>query len=205
MPNPSFDKDELIDIGKWNKVAELIDAGYRAGALSILLRLAMDGCSPAFAAIAEIYEHGGGGVATDIDEAIKWYVRAIEARDDSVAYISLGRLYLEHGQNDEDYLKAHDYFLAIANDADPYSMGAFYGLGQLYELGLGVAKNAETALNYYQLAWEMGHALALRNIARITIKQNRCKGLAIWLKACYQIARVLYGSDQAIDPRLNIY
>lgn len=194
-----FDKEISGHDEKWKEAVEMFRTGDRAGALFVFQRLAKEGCSPALVEVGNIYEQGGGGVAKDMDKAIEWYSRSVGVLDDPKAHLGLGRIYLQRGKND-DFFNAYHHFLLLEASRE---MGAFYGLGIIHELGLGVARDADSAIRYYQHACQLGHVLAMRNLARIMIKRRPLKGVVMWLKSCWKIWRLVTKNPN--DPRLSIY
>jgi len=175
-------------------------SGDRVGSLFIFQRLAKEGCSPALVEIGNIYEQGGGGVEKDIATAIKWYQRSVEVIDDPKAHLGLGRLYLQYGKTDGDYSNAL-YHLSLLENTE--EMGAFFGLGIIHELGLGIARDTNAAIRYYQRACELGHVLAEKNLSRIMIKSGHFLGIIAWLKSCWKIARIVFKNPN--DRRLSLF
>ena len=185
---------------RWLDAVKTFREGDRAGALFLFKRLAYEGCAPALIEVGNIYELGGRGVQKDYEEAKKWYIRAVEIIDDASAHLGLGRLYLKTGDSPNDFYNAH-YHLDLLVDHNNH-MGALYGLGLIYELGLGVDQDYSKAEGNYQQAIEQGHILAMKNLARIRLKESFSRGMTLWLKACIQILKV--GYKNPYDPRLGI-
>ncbi|MCB1662202.1 MAG: tetratricopeptide repeat protein [Pseudomonadales bacterium] len=185
---------------KWHEAVGMFRSGDRAGALFLFQRLAKEGCSPALVEIGNIYEQGGGGIERDVDKAIEWYSRSVKVLDDPKAHLGLGRLYLQCGKTDDDYFNAYHHFSLLESTQE---MGAFYGLGVIHDLGLGVSRDTVVAVRYYQQACQLGHVLAARNLARITLKSNPFKGIVLWLISCWKIWRLALKNPS--DPRLSIY
>lgn len=83
--------------------------------------------------------------------ALYYYERA-RARGSKKATNGIGNIYWEGSKTlKPDYKKAFDYF----TESLPYEWG-YYGLGELYERGLGVEANPQKALEYYKKAQEKG-------------------------------------------------
>ena len=192
VDNPAHDEP-------WENAVGVFRKGDKAGALFLFKRLANEGCAPALVEIGNIYEQGGGGVEQDFDEAIKWYLRAVEVLDDPQAHMGLGRIYLLHAGSEKDYANAYYHFSLLVDEGE---MGALYALGHLFEFGLGVPKDEQKAIDFYQGASDLGHILSQRNLARILMKSSFAKGVSVWLKACYLIFKI--GLKNRSDKRLSI-
>jgi hypothetical protein len=107
---------------------------------------------------AAMYELGvmterGHGTEKNIDEAIKWYQKAIE-NDSSSAYVRLGKIYLEGVSVDKNYDLAFQY-LQKAKKSN--SSGSYYYLAIMYENGYGTTKNLTVAKQNYDKASKWGH------------------------------------------------
>ncbi|WP_198411177.1 tetratricopeptide repeat protein [Marinimicrobium alkaliphilum] len=176
------------------------NSGDFSGALFIFKRLAKEGCSTALVEVGNIYELGGGGIEKDVDKAIQWYNYSIESLDDPKAHLCLARAYLQRGKTDDDYRRAYEH-LSLLEDSE--EMGAFYGLGLMYAHGIWVPKDVSTAMKYYRKAYGLGHLMAFRNFAFLTMKFNPIKGGILWLKSCLKITRV--ASKNPYDPRLGMH
>lgn len=185
----------------WARAIKSYDSGDVSGALFLFKKMARQGYSPAALAVGSIYEHGNSGVPKDIDTAIDYYLRALNATDDVKAHLALGRCYLTRGKTQSDYQKARYHFINLIEDRN--HRGSLYGLGVIYEHGLGVEQSYGYANQFYQEAVDQGHLLAKRNMARIFLKQGSyLKGVWLWLKASMQIMRV--GTPNIGDDRLGI-
>jgi len=193
------DKENPLHEEYWKEAVQVFRSGDRSGALFLFQRLAKDGCAPALVEVGNIFEQGGGGVKKDINKAVEWYNRSVSVLDDPKAHLGLGRLFLLYGKSDSDYLNAHYHFSLLENSKE---MGAFYGLGLMNEIGIGVAKNTDLAIKYYQKAYQLGHVLALRNLGRTLMQRSRFKGAIIWLNSCCKICKVALKNPH--DPRLGI-
>ncbi len=186
---------------RWQKAASVYESGDVKGALYLFKRLAYDGCAPALIAVGSIYEHGYDEAPKNFDQAIQWYSYAIDVIDDVKAHLALGRSYLSRASSASDYEQARYHFIRLIEEKN--HRGALYGLGLLYEFGLGVEQSYDYAVRYYQSAVEQGHILALRNMARIAFRRKRyLKGCWLWLRASIKIIRV--GGKDLGDPRLSI-
>ena len=187
-------KDEHED--QWDLAGSTFLRGDLAGALFLFKKLANEGCAPALAEIGNIYELGGGGIERDINRAIIWYQRSIDTIVSPKAHLALGRLYLQSKEKC-DYARAHYHFSLLT---DQRQMGALYGLGLMYDQGLGVERSEDKALEYFQVAAELGHVMAQANISKILLKSGAFKGLRSWLKVRYVVWKLIKEDSSAIDP-----
>lgn len=90
----------------------------------------------------------GEDFAIDYDKARHWLEKSCAAGND-YAKLALAELKLLDPQNDQDYLQAKAEFEA---NAPLWHTEALFGLGKIYEEGLGISRQPIKALMYYQLA-----------------------------------------------------
>lgn len=90
----------------------------------------------------------GEDFAVDYGKARYWLEKSCAAGHDH-AKLALAELKLLDPQNDQDYLQAKAEFEAYA---PLWHTEALFGLGKIYEEGLGVSRQPIKALMYYQLA-----------------------------------------------------
>lgn len=90
----------------------------------------------------------GEDFAVDYGKARYWLEKSCAAGND-YAKLALAELKLLAPQNDQDYLQAKAEFEA---NAPLWHTEALFGLGKIYEEGLGVSRQPIKALMYYQLA-----------------------------------------------------
>ncbi|WP_317930585.1 tetratricopeptide repeat protein [Halioxenophilus sp. WMMB6] len=193
----NIEKDDFD--GRWIDAVDLYRKGDKTGALFRFKKLAQEGCAAALVEIGNIYERGGGGVSSDVFEAEVWYLRSVEVLDDPKAHLALGRIYLDFSGFSQRFDKAH-YHLSLLEDSS--EMGAFYGLGLIYEKGLGVREDVEKALAFYQKAMTLGHIGALRNAARLLFKIQPGTALKLWLR--YTRLSLSLGKRLKIDRRMLV-
>jgi TPR repeat protein len=98
-----------------------------------------------------MYEQGRG-VGKDTNQAVKYYLEAAE-QGHVPAQSALGNIYAESNR----YPKAAIWYMKAAEGG---SSQALYGLGRMYELGLGVGGDYRLALGYYLQAAKNGYAAA---------------------------------------------
>ena len=75
--------------------------------------------------------------------------------------------------------RAKDYATALREfrpAADRGNARAQYRLGQMYERGRGVSVNTQTALKWYGLAAQKGHAQSMRGLQRVYRKMGTTEG-----------------------------
>ncbi|AAN57112.1 sel1 repeat family protein [Shewanella oneidensis MR-1] len=90
----------------------------------------------------------GEDFAVDYDKARHWLEKS-SAAGNVFAKLALAHLKLLAQKNDQDYLQARTEFEALAPQ---WQEEALFGLGKIYEEGLGVSRQPIKALMYYQLA-----------------------------------------------------
>lgn len=120
-------------------------------AFSWYLKAAEHGDVDAQVNVGNCYEQGLG-ITKDIQEAARWYRRATE-QGDADGQFNLARLNISLADSQEE-------FTLYSNAAEQGHTGALTNLGYLYEIGRGVPKNLELAINSYQKAAMQGNAIA---------------------------------------------
>ncbi len=104
----------------------------------------------------------GDGVPEDVDEALKWYLRAAE-RGHARAMADVGMVY-HFNTARRDYLKAFEWY---SKSAAAGNAMAHYHLGQLYAKGLGVTRDPHEAITWYRKAAHLGHKPAYSELGVI--------------------------------------
>lgn len=188
---------------RWTEAELAFNKGDLAGALFIFRKLAQEGLELAYVEIGNIYELGGGGVEQDISKAIKWYKRSTNSDAEHVnAHLALGRLYLQ-SEREKDHQKAKFHFKQVQQT----EMGAQYGLGIIYERGLGNAVDTKRAIIHYQKAAEMGHIRARGCLEKLLVKRGPFRTIRGWIKSNLIVAKLIK-QDPSIKsndhPRLGI-
>jgi TPR repeat protein len=112
--------------------------------------------------------HVGKGVDKDLEEAERWYHRALPAHSPRVEFF-LASICLEKGHGDEEI----EWIRRAASKGSP---PALYELGRAHWFGTGVAEDRQKAWTYYDEAARLGHVFACRNVADEMYKGRR--GLA---------------------------
>lgn len=193
----NIERDDFDE--RWIDAVNLYRKGDKSGALFRFKKLAKEGCAAALVEVGNIYERGGGGVSGNISEAETWYLRSVEVLDDPKAHLALGRIYLDSSVFLDRFEKAH-YHLSLLKDSS--EMGAFYGLGLIYEKGLGVQEDVEKSLTFYEAAIKLGHIGALRNSARLLFKVRPSVALKRWFR--YARLSLSLGKNLHVDRRMLV-
>ena len=187
---------------KWLQAVGVFEEGDLAGALFLFKKLAHEGCAPALIEIGNIYELGGGGVKQDLEIAKRWYRYAVDIIDDARAHLALGRLYLQTGTSNSDFSKARFHLNNLIEHN--CHRGAYFGLGMIYHFGLGVSRDLEKAEEFYILAVEQGHVLALRNLASIRFRQSKLAATRMWVTACCKTLKIALFKPSDRDSRRRL-
>ena len=150
----------------------------------ILFMKQLDGLgdSRVTARIGEFYELGGIGVDKDVDEAVKWYQKAVSERDDPIAHLGLGRIYYDGCATvQKDLLKAHAHLMeAFVNNVPQ----AGIHLGFMSMFGVGVEKNLTDADRFFSVAAKGGFPLAYIHMANIAASSGSfIRTIAMLVKA----------------------
>lgn len=102
----------------------------------------------------------GRGVPRDYQQAVTWYLKAVEAGS-RAAMTNLGFMYHNGYGVDKDDAQAVGWYRKAATAGDVMGMR---GLGFLYQNGYGVEKDYAQAMNWYRKAAEAGNADAMTNL-----------------------------------------
>jgi TPR repeat protein len=171
--NPEVDLEAV-----WEQADQAANAGDIAGLLFLLRSLAEKGVWAACARIGEIYERGGKGVARDMEQAVRWYRKAVFETDDPVAHLGLGRAHLygdgvdlDHGKAREHLQKAH-----LANLAE----AAVY-LGIMHIDGCAVPSDLDQAERLLKQAAAHDFVLAYQLLGRIEWSRRHYLRALLWL------------------------
>ncbi|WP_347303652.1 tetratricopeptide repeat protein [Croceibacterium sp. TMG7-5b_MA50] len=112
--------------------------------------------------LGNVYRHGIGGVAPDMEEARRWYDRALDVGHLAAAQI-MGDMSFEGVGTRRNVRRAVRYYRQAARFGLP---SAQYSLAQLLEFGdEGVPQDLEEALGWYREAANAGHPGALFALA----------------------------------------
>ena len=89
------------------------------------------------------------------DEAIRWYKLAAQ-NGSSGAMRNIGMIYYYGKEREVDYHEAYEWFMSAIRCAS--NTHAMYLVGEMFEKGLYVDKNIQTAISWYQKAQRQGSA-----------------------------------------------
>lgn len=144
-----------------NRKAEIIDGVIKLD-LKITRKCAEEGNIRAQKDLAVAYASGRFGIAQNLDEALKWEVKAALQGDPEAQY-DVGLSY----EIKEDYKKAMEWYLK-ASDQN-YGVAQLY-IGMLYANGKGVSRDVDTAIAWYRKAAENGNESAQMTLDTIESK-----------------------------------
>jgi TPR repeat protein len=89
---------------------------------------------------------------------------------DPVLMYEVGMNYL-HGRNghDRDARRAAEYFQTLAEQQWSVAQNR---LGEMYEQGLGVPRDLDLAVSWYERAAEQGHPIAQAHVKKLKVQQS---------------------------------
>ena len=166
---------------------------YDAAALR---RAADAGDALAMMRLGLCYRHGKGGVGVDAAEGVRWYTRAIEARNPpSDAFNNLAVCYY-HGEGVLKNLpEAARLFRIAAEMGHTYAQ---YMLGQCLQRGEGMPYNPVEAFTWLKRAADAGNASAQCNVGYaldtgLGVPEDKAAGVAYFRRAADQgIAQAMF-------------
>jgi TPR repeat protein len=162
--------DEVNDIDQLTAQAEhAIVEGDILRLISLYQRMEELGVWQVTARIGELYEmgyrHGKHTFEKNLDEAVKWYRKAVFESDDPVAHLGLGRIYYEGSVSvKKDLLKARGH-LQKAYDSNLPQAGIYLGMMSMF--GAGTGENMVDATRFFSSAALGGFPLGYRYLAKI--------------------------------------
>jgi TPR repeat protein len=177
-----------IEDPRWARAVELFNAGDRVGAFSLFESMADDGVAAAYVQLGRMCDNGWG-VRKDRAKAFAWYVKGHEALRDSVSTAGLARLYLAGDGVAQDYDKAFE----LLSEARQYRIAEVYrGLGMLYDLGRGVARDRKRAKQMYLRAIARGDRGSLTHLGALLIKSGHpLKGYCLLFSGLFGVRGVV--------------
>jgi TPR repeat protein len=143
--------------------------------IALYQRMEQLGVWQAPARIGELYEtgfgHGAHTFEKNLDEAVKWYRKAVFESDDPIAHLGLGRIYYEGSATvKKDMVKAQAHLKkAYANNLP---QAGIY-LGAMSMFGVGVEKNLADAEHFFSSAAAGGFPLAYRYLANLAASSGK--------------------------------
>ena len=134
--------------------------------LSWLHKAADLGVVSAWTTLGSIYESGNGGVAKDIKEAVRWYMKAATNRDISSEQ-HLAQLYRDN-EEIKNLQESFKWFLKVAQQFDSstnrldkiFAQEAVVPVAKAYDKGLGVDQDKTEAIKWYKKAADAGETEA---------------------------------------------
>ena len=169
------------------------------GAAFVYEALAKDGCGAALAQLGRIFEFGVGRLEPNFDAAVRWYKLSIEVVDEASSHLALARIYMQEPDRDPDRsLTFYHLELTVYNDVP----AASFGLGLMYEHGLGVSQSIEKAREYYGRAVHLGHIEAKLRLAKIEFDEAPFKNFFPLLRANRAVRRLQ--RESPADPGLGL-
>jgi len=114
-------------------------------AFAFCKQAAQEGFGPAQLRLAKRFEKGEG-IEKDLEQAVHWYQKAGDSGDSAAEY-TLGYMYMTGRHVPRDFAKAL-YLFQKSSNVIPNGAALCY-IGHMYENGLGVEINLETAFSYY--------------------------------------------------------
>lgn len=177
--------DFLHDDSRWKSAIDLLRKGDKGHALEVLTELSEDGDTSAMSEIGMIYEFGGKGIEPDASRAFHWYERAGK-EGDLEGILGSARLYFKGEGLPEDYNFSRSVYEEIVQQIE--EPRALFGLGQIYQFGLGVSPDEDVAMDFYRRAGLNGHLLAPKFMARLQWNRGRYLTAIIqWVPAITRI------------------
>lgn len=151
-----IEKDKVFDYAM-----KLYSDGDYEPAVSFLNYLSDSGYEKAYGYLGMAYETGNGAERNE-DKMIDFYNKAVKAGYNWCAY----HLAL-HYEGKKEYDQAIKNYIQCSANEGTYRSAAFYSLGRMYENGMGVPANIESAVKHYQKSVQ--YSTVLESDARIAL------------------------------------
>jgi TPR repeat protein len=179
----------------WQQIEIAADDGDHRKVILLLKRLDRLGVWRATSRIGEIYELGANEVEKNLEEAVKWYRKAVFESDDPVAHMGLGRIYYQGcSMVPRDLQKARQH-LNKAYENDNPQAGIYLGLMSMF--GLGVEKNLTTAEMFFSAAAAAGFPIAYTYLANTSALSGKLFKSIIMLGKGYLLTAKLKLRDRS--------
>ena len=149
----------------WEQVHLATAEGDHRKLVLLLKRLDRLGIWRATARIGEFYELGAINVDQDLNEAAKWYKKAIFESDDPIAHLGLGRIYYEGCSSVGADLEKSRIHLTKAFSGGAHQAGIH--LGQMNMFGMGIEQDLAEARRYFLAAAAAGFPIAYSYLASL--------------------------------------
>ncbi len=194
----SASKKEQLD-DRWHKAIAACKSGDLTSALFLYRSLVEDGELYAMVEVARIYEVGGDGVGQNLEEAAKWYRRAVYEVDDPKAHLSLARLQFNRSLNEEaswEAFEKHGRAALAKGEAEAALL-----LAIALDDGRFGSRDLEKAKEYYALAADAGYLFARKRLQALKLYSGHVvSGLLGLLRVTRDILSV--ATQDPTDPRL---
>ena len=168
----------------------------------VLLKFDKSGCKVSASFIANFYMTGKHSLKKDIDKAIHWHSKAFFINEDIDAGLDFAKIYNNlaiKNQDNTQYKKSIEIYEKIATVNNHIALNA---LGEYYEQGLGVDKNIDKALEYYQQAVKAGNLVAAVSLGRIyCLHKDLLTGIKMGLKAKFKLLYVTFKNPDSENLR----
>ncbi|OHT09851.1 hypothetical protein TRFO_04371 [Tritrichomonas foetus] len=162
--------DSTYRLGVFYEIGKFIDQDC-VQAVKLLQVAADNGCADAMNELAHMILDGRG-VTRSTKRAIRLFQTASESGS-KAANFYIGKVYLNGADGlDKDEKTAVNYFYKATQNG--YDQAALV-LGQMYLEGIGVAKNEDTAQQYFSMAAELGNKDAMYNLAKVLEEKGDSK------------------------------
>lgn len=171
---------ELASAASISAAKRAFDEQNYSEAMAELTPLAQEGNADALNMLGKMYENGWG-VEADVDQAKRYYERG--ARQGNLESVNGLR-----ALKNREFKKEFDSLLP---DAESGNASAQNRIGEMYEFGQGVDRDADTAFSWYQKAADQGNITAWHNLGRAYnfgtgVEQNYETAEQWYLKAAEQ-------------------
>ena len=185
----------------WDKAEEAEKRHDFLEMLSIWKTLADKGIWTVCARIGYAYEYGLQGVDIDIEQALRWYRRAVFEADDPIAHVGLGRLYYKGNGVAQNTITACNHWKKAF---DQGSADAALYLGIAYNREFGVKRDIQLAKSYFESATKADYFYAYGALGRIALEEKKIiKGLKYYIKG-YFVGRKIQKTNPYDDRLLGI-
>lgn len=122
-----------------------------------------EGYTPGASHIAYLYQQGGSQIMKDIEQAVEWYKKGIEANSATCMY-NLALVYLSEDTMTQKYHNPREAILLLKKAIKQKEGDACSEMGYLYSTGQHVEKDDKEATKYYKMADEYGSASGSLNL-----------------------------------------
>lgn len=175
------------EMGTFEEGLDALRTGRTGLARDIWTPLAERGDMAAQYSLGKLYEQGGGPVAQDLAQSVRWY-RAAAAQNLPAAQNNLGLLHAQGRGVPKDQKRATELWLAAAAQDYPWAQ---YNLGLAYFKGQGVETDRREAVAWFRRAADNGLPEA-----QFIMGQLRREGLGVERDTAQALAWYRMAADQ---------